>query len=1051
MNHQRLRTAAIMALLAANALFSQTHAQQQATRIQFLTKVPANSRRIAPVDQYPNKGKLIIAENVQIKPPYAWNRDDKYVAPDFEGFFPDDPAGGEQLDALFTGRLGGNHAPEDVLAAVRRGLRHTKVYKSQLLAQVGSFVWNAKQQDPRAIELLYHASDVRGPVSHTGMYYGLTVLKDRTPNVMRAISEGFSDYGGEIQYRIPWGFKTYGDNETTVDLLADLLSKPDELSDNAVIAALDLYSQAAGETYPRVEEVASRGRFVVGFTRDGMRTESEFRNYLDASVGKDAVVGFVVRIANGQAVGVGLLKGIGSREKFRVQAESDPKATLEFAETFTPNVLRWRQLREFASFLPNGLPAGARPNYAPVPENEVFAWNATDGYQPPNFADYFPDDEAGGKGLDDLYDQRETTELTARQQLTVIRNGLRRTKHGPRLSRWINSIAGWPADPMATEIMYHAADPRAPKELRYYAIYFGLSGRAKNSPNVLRLFADIILTEKDDRNFGSQTVGRVVWSIRSEEDKATVARYLNNALADHEKYSPKKLGQVTKVYEGLTGKKPATYDQYSSRGSYFVGFTHRRLKSSSDLTNFCDATFAEKPYFEKLVVGTKGSIQGMALVFVRGPKGLEQCVEDLKAIDAVSLQVGGPASLLKGSKDWQAALRGTAEPTPDEFAQAFRELYETLGEEYAHFAVKEIDWQAIGLEFQPRVEKLRSRAEFCLLCQELVARLEDSHAYLFKGTVEPESPKVPLWDPGFACLFDAQGRPIVYHVDSGSPAEQAGLTAGMTITRVNDRNVKDVIADKVTRTRKYSGYSSSRYLRYHVGQWLGRQMDRDSMVQLDAIDVDGKQHQFKVKATLGVRYLPRLPVPIKGISDSANISWKRLDDETGYIYVRRIRSDLPDRLDAAVAELKECSGLIIDVRGNSGGGFDAGRAFRNFDLDDINEPERPRFKGPIAVLIDSRCISAGEGWVSWFRSRDRGKFFGETTAGASSRKTTVNVLHGDYKVRFSVKAYRGFLDRPIERIGIEPDVEVHQTAEGLSNQSDAVLNAARQYLSQPGV
>lgn len=1054
MNNRQRKTAARVArtvasiVLVSNAVLSLAHAQQQATNVGFLTSVPVHKgyERVAAVDQYPNKGRLVVAEGMHIKPPYAWNRDDKYVAPNFEAFFPDDPAGGQQLDALFTGRMGGQHNSGDVLAAVRQGLRRTKVYKQQLIAQIGSFVWNAVEQDPRAIELLYHASDVRGPVAHDAMYYGLTVVNNPTSNTMRAMVDGFYDYGAEIQNRIPWGFKTYSDNRPTVRLLDALLRDPQALSDDSVVAALDLYSQASGKPYPNMEAVASRGRFVIGFSGSDLRTESQFRKFLYRAVGEDAVAGFVLRIAEGRPVGVALLNGVGTKEKLLTQIDVNAKVTLTFAETFTPNVLRRRRLREFAAFLPDGLPTGARPNYAPVPENEQFAWNAVGGYQPPNFAAYFPDDEAAGKTLDDLYDNRDSTELTAREQLMVIRNGMRRTRHGMRLSSWISSIAGWPTDPMATEILYHAADPTGPTDLRYNAVYFGLSGLGEMSPNILRLFAEIILKEEDHPNFGDQTVGRIVWSIRSQDDKATVARHLNEALTNHEQYSPEKLGQLTKIHEDLTGEKPATYDQYAGRGSYFVGFRHRRLKSVTELTDFCEVTLDAKPYFDRHLVGTTGRIQGMALVFVSGLDGLEQCLKDLKEIDAVSVQVAGPASLLKRSQEWQAVLRGTAEPSPAEYVQAFRELYETLGRDYAHFQVKEIDWQAVGVEFQPRVERLKSRDEFCRLCQELVARLEDSHAYLFKGTVEPERPSVPLWDPGFACLFDAEGRAVVYYIDVESPAEQAGLRVGMIVTRLNDRGVRDLIADKMKQTKRYSGYSSERYLRYHVGQWLGRQWERNAVAKLTVVDSDDKQHEFEMQAMLGVRYLPRLPVPIDGIHDSANISWKRLDDETGYIYVRKIRGDLPDKLDAAVAELKSCRGLIIDVRGNSGGGFDAARAFRNFSLTDSEEPERPRFKGPIAVLIDARCISAGEGWASWFKANDRAKFFGETTAGASSRKRTIDVLHGDYKVIFSVKAYKGFLDRPIERLGIEPDVEVHQTARGLAERTDAVLEAARRYL-----
>ena len=155
------------------------------------------------------------------------------------------------------------------------------------------------------------------------------------------------------------------------------------------------------------------------------------------------------------------------------------------------------------------------------------------------------------------------------------------------------------------------------------------------------------------------------------------------------------------------------------------------------------------------------------------------------------------------------------------------------------------------------------------------------------------------------------------------------------------------------------------------------------------------------------------------------------------------------QLDAAVKELGDCKGLILDVRGNSGGGFDAATSFRNFDVTDNTEPDRPKFAGPIAILTDSRCISARDGWVSWFRANDRAKFFGTTTAGASSRKNTMDILGGTYRVIYSVKAYRGFLDRAIERLGIEPDFVVHHKAESIAQSRDEVLEAARRYLSKP--
>jgi C-terminal processing protease CtpA/Prc len=248
----------------------------------------------------------------------------------------------------------------------------------------------------------------------------------------------------------------------------------------------------------------------------------------------------------------------------------------------------------------------------------------------------------------------------------------------------------------------------------------------------------------------------------------------------------------------------------------------------------------------------------------------------------------------------------------------------------------------------------------------------------------------------------------------------------------------------MTLLREWSGYSSERPLRYDAVRAILLRAEEGTVVELSLVAPDGAEHELALAADRAGLRPPRLPVPVPGVSDRPNVSWTRLAGGVGYIRVRRMREDLIPRLDAAVAELQDARGIVIDARGNGGGGFDGRRATLNFALEGADvEPERPRYRGPLAVLVDGRCISAGEGWVSWFRAAGRATFFGETTAGASSRKEEHDVAGGLYRVRVPVRAYRGALDRPIERLGIEPDVALRPTAADLARGADTVLEAAR--------
>ncbi len=313
--------------------------------------------------------------------------------------------------------------------------------------------------------------------------------------------------------------------------------------------------------------------------------------------------------------------------------------------------------------------------------------------------------------------------------------------------------------------------------------------------------------------------------------------------------------------------------------------------------------------------------------------------------------------------------------------------------------------------------------------------------------IDPPTVEYPRWDPGLACLLDDRQRPVIYHVDRGGPADQRGVKVGMTVVAINGRPAKELIEETMIRLRRYSGFSCDRILRYQTARWFVRQAERNATVTIEIEDTDGSVRSFRLSASMDVRYLPRRPVPIRGISDSSNVDWTMLDGQIGLIYVRRIRNDLIRKLDQAVGELNDARAIIVDVRGNSGGGFDYHRAHRNFVADRSEEPDRPRFGGPMALLIDSRCISAGEGWASWFIANRRARVFGTATAGASARKTTCELKNKLYKVTFPVKAYKGYLDRIIERRGLEPDEEVRQNAKDLAAGRDTVLEAAVLWLN----
>jgi C-terminal processing protease CtpA/Prc len=59
------------------------------------------------------------------------------------------------------------------------------------------------------------------------------------------------------------------------------------------------------------------------------------------------------------------------------------------------------------------------------------------------------------------------------------------------------------------------------------------------------------------------------------------------------------------------------------------------------------------------------------------------------------------------------------------------------------------------------------------------------------------------------------------------------------------------------------------------------------------------------------------------------------------------------------------------------------------------------------------------------------------------------LTNGLFRVVVPIKAYAGFLDRPIERRGLEPDVEVRPNARDLAQGRDTVVETAVKWLADP--
>src|SRR5262249_43500731 len=149
--------------------------------------------------------------------------------------------------------------PDEFISLVRQGLRRSTISKPHILADVGkNYIWQKSPQNPQAIELLYHAAGAAEPaeVANAAMYYGATVVAERTDNLVRMLMEEYWRVNTQDRERIDWGFTQYGDKTDTAARLQKLLDNRDSLSSDTVLAAYHAFERLTGAPPPHAEQFA---------------------------------------------------------------------------------------------------------------------------------------------------------------------------------------------------------------------------------------------------------------------------------------------------------------------------------------------------------------------------------------------------------------------------------------------------------------------------------------------------------------------------------------------------------------------------------------------------------------------------------------------------------------------------------------------------------------------------------------------------------------------------------------------------------------------------
>lgn len=282
---------------------------------------------------------------------------------------------------------------------------------------------------------------------------------------------------------------------------------------------------------------------------------------------------------------------------------------------------------------------------------------------------------------------------------------------------------------------------------------------------------------------------------------------------------------------------------------------------------------------------------------------------------------------------------------------------------------------------------------------------------------------------GIEIINNSEGNIEVYNVFSDSPADKAGLKAGDIITSVNDLD----LVGKVSSIFSIYIKDGKEGTEYQVGVRRG-------------------EEELTLKITKEYIIIPSVFKEVMTIGDQ----------KIGYLQVSIFSATTYSQFKKELNQLEAegVNGIIIDVRGNSGGRLDTVANMMSLFLDSSHIIYQTDTKGsiekfystgketkqyPIAVLIDSTSASASEILASTLKEEYGATIVGKTSYGKGTVQQVKTLQNGD-EYKLTTKKWLTPKGNWINGKGVVPDIDVDLEEAYFENPSHETDNQLRKAL-----
>ncbi len=372
------------------------------------------------------------------------------------------------------------------------------------------------------------------------------------------------------------------------------------------------------------------------------------------------------------------------------------------------------------------------------------------------------------------------------------------------------------------------------------------------------------------------------------------------------------------------------------------------------------------------------------------------------------------------------------------------------------------NWEELSATRKDQILRSNSDEEFEKQIQELLNQLKTSHT----GFRHSKSPNVPgrhaISATFMRCNFDGEQRWMFQDVHEGGPAHVAGLRPGDILLQIRNRDLKPPEPPI-----------------FPVGD------DSQYVVQKP----DGKR-------VMGTLQVPSPKSKSRPVIVPKAVLCSQLPDGIGWLKVTMfpgaVGIDLAHMLDTAFAHMRDSRRLIVDLRGNTGGGIGGlrlmsyltpGKTEVGYSLTRARKEKgyareklprfgkipsnkatllwlalrygfidksilvvtegfgAQRFHGRVVILVNEHTSSAGEMVAAFAEENGLATIVGTKTPGRLLSGSTFRMGSG-YILGLPVAAYLTWQGRLIEGKGVSPSVPVELSADQLISGEDTQMRGA---------